>query len=354
MIRVQFAKAFPQARESAAFQISVEFEARSGVTVLYGPSGSGKTLTLDVIAGFALPDSGRILLDDRLLFDAGAKVSIPPRDRTCGYVFQNHALFPHMTVRENLVFAAHRLPRLERHRRIGELLERFRLADLAGRLPRQISGGQKQRASIARALMAEPRILLFDEPARGLDGELQTDLRALIGEMKRSLEIPILLVTHDFDECLELGDQVLIYSEGRIIHRGAPLDLLKNPGSPAVVRLLGGFHTHEAEVVALDPSRHASRVRILGHELAGPHLRGCFKGDRITLCTRPEELRLTDRPGDNRIRVTARSARDTPHAVRVDFGSNLIADIPRDIWANLREPGPVWLEIPPTSLRQLT
>src|SRR5580700_3383287 len=151
MLKVAVQKRFPAGPESAGFTLSVEFEAAPGVTVLYGPSGSGKTLTLDIVAGFVAADSGRILLNDRILFDSGARVHLPPRDRQCGYVFQNDALFPHMTVRNNLAFAASRLPRLERHRRIAELLDRFHIADLAGRMPHELSGGQKQRASIARS-----------------------------------------------------------------------------------------------------------------------------------------------------------------------------------------------------------
>ncbi len=354
MIDVHIAKTFPSSGpESKGFHLAVEFEAQPGVTILYGPSGSGKTLTLDAIAGFTRPDSGRILLDDRILFDAGAKFSIPPRDRNCGYVFQSHALFPHMTVAENLAFAAHRLPRLERHRRITELLERFYLSELAGRHPRELSGGQKQRASIARALIAQPRILLFDEPARGLDTELKSDLHDLILELKRTLNIPILLVTHDFDESLALGDRVLIYQDGTIIRRGTPLELLTNPGSTTVAKLVGGFNIYEAEVLALDPARHTSRIRIANQDLQGPHLRGCFKGDRVTLCNRPEDMRLVDRPGDNRIRVTALTATERPQSIRVDFGTHFIADIPRDHWATARETSPIWLHLPPDSLRQL-
>ena len=353
MIQAKIARNFPRGIDSTGFQLEVEFDADAGLTVLYGSSGSGKTLTLDAIAGFATPDSGRILLNNRILFDAEARVHVPPRDRNCGYVFQNHALFAHMTIRENMVFAAHRLPRLERHRRIADLLERFHLSDLAGRLPSEISGGQKQRASIARALIAEPQILLFDEPARGLDNELRADFHALLGEMKRSLQIPMFLVTHDFDECLALGDRVLIYDAGKIVHRGTPLDLLRNPGSATVAKLLGGFNLHEAEVLALDPGRQTSRLRIFGQEFQGPNLRGCFKGDRLTVCTRSEELLLVDRPGDNRIRVAPVSAVDRPQSVRVDFGNQLVADIPRRTWAELRETTPVWLEIPPSSIRQL-
>ena len=145
MIQFAIAKQFPKGPESAGFQLDIAFEVERGVTVLYGPSGSGKTLTLDAIAGFVTPSAGRIMLDGRILFDAGAKVNLPPQQRSCGYVFQNEALFPHMTLRQNLAFAAHDLPRLERHRAIGEMLERFRVAELAGAL----SGGTVGRAEAA-------------------------------------------------------------------------------------------------------------------------------------------------------------------------------------------------------------
>src|SRR5580698_1162977 len=184
MIKGSIVRKFPPGPESAGFHLEIEFEAAAGVTALYGPSGSGKTLTLDAIAGFIKPDSGRILSDDRILFDGESGVNLPPQQRSCGYVFQNYALFPHMTLRENLAFAAHSLPRLERHRRIAEQLERFKLTTLAGRYPHELSGGQKQRGSIARALIANPRVVLLDEPGRGLDAVLRTDLYTLIQELK--------------------------------------------------------------------------------------------------------------------------------------------------------------------------
>src|SRR5207342_2833788 len=142
----------------------------------FGPSGSGKTLTLDSIAGFVRPDDGRIILDDDILFDGPTGVYLPPQARNCGYVFQNYALFPHMTLRENLVFAAERRPRLERHRRVNDMLDTFRLADAAGRRPHEVSGGQRQRCSIARALIGGPKLLLLDEPAQGLDAPLRAEL----------------------------------------------------------------------------------------------------------------------------------------------------------------------------------
>jgi molybdate transport system ATP-binding protein len=349
MIRAAIRRHFAPGPDSAGFHLDIQFEAGRGVTVLYGPSGAGKTLTLDAIAGFVTPSAGRILLDDRILFDAEARVNLPPQHRSCGYVFQNEALFPHMTLRQNLAFAAHRLPRLERHRAIAEMLERFHVTSLAGRFPRELSGGQKQRGSIARALIARPKMILLDEPGRGLDNILRGELRAAILELKASLTVPVLLVTHDPEECFELADQVLIAEAGRIVHRGSPLELLRNPGTAAVARLLGDFNIYEAEVLTLDPVRQTSRLRMLGVEWNGPHLRGCFKGDRVSLCARPEELRIAAKPGDNRIRASLVRASERAQFVRADFGHQLIADVPRGEWAN--RPENVWIEIPAHALR---
>jgi molybdate transport system ATP-binding protein len=354
VIRVVIAKRFPPGPESAGFHLDVSLEAAAGVTVLYGPSGSGKTLTLDSIAGFVLPDAGRILLDDRILFDAAAGVNLPPQRRSCGYVFQNHALFPNMTLRENLAFAGDGLARLERHRRIAEQLEKFKLTDVAGRYPHELSGGQKQRGSIARALMPAPRIILLDEPARGMDAMLRGDLHGLIRDLRTTLHVPILLVTHDAEETFALADHVLIYDAGRIIHRGTPAELLNNPGTVRAARLMGGFNIFDADVIALDPGRQTSRLRLLGQEIDGPHLRGCFRGDRIAVCVRPEELRLTERPGDNRIRAELRSTVERAQSVRADFGSDLVVDVPRDVWNVFDRQTGWWIEIPRGGLRQIS
>lgn len=144
MIQARIRKTFPPRKDSSAFSLDVDFRAASGVTVLFGPSGSGKTMVLDSIAGFVRPDEGRILVEDAILYDGEAKVHLSPQARNCGYVFQNYALFPHMTLRENLAFAAERRPRLERHRRVNETIERFRLGEVAGRRPQELSGGQRQ------------------------------------------------------------------------------------------------------------------------------------------------------------------------------------------------------------------
>src|ERR1700690_833373 len=151
MLHARLRKFFAPKPDSAGFTLDLEFSATAGVTVLFGPSGAGKTLVLDSVAGFVKPDEGRVLLDDEILFDAAAGVCMPPQKRNCGYVFQNYALFPHMTLRENLMFAAERRPRLERHLRANDMLEKFRPAEATGRRPHEVSGGQRQRCCIARA-----------------------------------------------------------------------------------------------------------------------------------------------------------------------------------------------------------
>src|ERR1700677_641601 len=184
MIQARIRKQFAPGPDSAGFSLDLEFSAGAGVTVLFGSSGSGKTLTLDSIAGFVRPDEGRILLDDQILFDGAAGVHLQPRARHCGYVFQNYALFPHMTLRQNLEFAVERAPRLERHRRVNEMLERFHLQDAAGRRPHEVSGGQRQRCSIARALIGSPKVLLLDEPTQGLDTPLRTELYTALRQVR--------------------------------------------------------------------------------------------------------------------------------------------------------------------------
>src|SRR5262249_9577185 len=166
------------------------------------------------------PDEGRILVDDDLLFDGATGVHLAPQARHCGYVFQNYALFPHMTLRENLAFAVERRPRLERHRRVNEALERFRIAECAGLRPHEVSGGQRQRWSIARALIGAPKVLLLDEPAQGLDAPLRAELYDTLRQVRADFKTPILLVTHDLDECFELGEEMLVLSEGRLVQSG--------------------------------------------------------------------------------------------------------------------------------------
>ena len=283
MIEARIRKRFPAGPESAGFALDIEFKAGNATTVLFGPSGSGKTLTLDSVAGFMRPDEGRILLDNDILFDATAGVLIPSRKRRCGYVFQNYALFPHMTLRKNLEFAVENRPGLERRRRVNEMLEKFHLAEVSGRRPHEVSGGQKQRCSIARALIGSPRLLLLDEPARGLDAPLRSELYSILRQVRADYGVPILLVTHDLDEALQLGDEMLVMREGRLVQSGTPREVLEEPSNIEVARLLGLYNLLPVEIRALDPGRNSSRLRYQEFDLAGRTFRASDRRSGLDL-----------------------------------------------------------------------
>ncbi len=354
MIHARIRKQFPSGRDSAGFSLDVAFEAGTGTTVLFGSSGSGKTLTLDCIAGFTRPDDGRILLEDLILFDGPARVNLPPQRRNCGYVFQNYALFPHMTLRQNLEFAAERTPKLERHRRVQDMLDRFRLSGEAGRRPHEASGGQKQRCSIARALIGAPRILLLDEPAQGLDAPLRAEFYDVLRQVSADFDTPILLVTHDLDECLELGDHMLVVREGRLVQSGTPAAVVGSPATLEIARLLGIYNLVAGEIRGLDPGRNMSRVFCDEVELTGPYLPGHLIGDRVTLYVRRDALRALPRdgrPGPNQLPLELIRAVEKPSGVRLEFTGGIAVDMPRDKYsAGIRS----WVvEVPQSAIRVL-
>jgi molybdate transport system ATP-binding protein len=335
MIQARIRKSFPARPDAAAFSLEIEFQAGAGVTALFGPSGAGKTLTLDSIAGFVLPDEGRIMLDDEILFDAASGVCLPPRARHCGYVFQNYALFPHMTLRKNLAFAAERRPRLERHRKVNEMLERFHLTEVAGRRPHEVSGGQKQRCSIARALIGAPKLLLLDEPARGLDAPLRAELYALLRQVRTEFQTPIVLVTHNLDECFELADEMLFLRDGRLVQTGSPRAIADRPASVEIARLLGIFNLLAVEILELNPQQKLSRLRFGEHEITGPYFPGRLRGDRVWLCVRPEQLAVSARdgkPGPNQIPARLLRVIEMPRAVRLEFAGDFSVDLAPSEW----------------------
>jgi ABC-type Fe3+/spermidine/putrescine transport system ATPase subunit len=272
-------------------------------------------------------------------------------------VFQNYALFPHMTLRANLMFAADRLPRLERHRRVNEILERFHLKDVAGRRPHEVSGGEQQRCSIARALICAPKLLLLDEPARGLDAPLREDLYAVLRQVRAEFNLPILLVTHDLDECFTLGEEMFVLREGRIVQSGPPRKVLDQPAGVEVARLLGISNLFEAEIVALDPGRNTSRLRVRNLELNGSYFPGHLKGDRVWLCARAEELRAcpydASRLGPNLVSSRLLRVSERAQAVRLEFDGEFSVDVPREQYERQKDNREWLVEFPPHVLRVL-
>jgi molybdate transport system ATP-binding protein len=355
MIDARLIKRFAAGAETEPFDLDIHLQAGSGITVLFGPSGAGKTLTLNCIAGFTRPDEGRILVHDRLFFDAGTHVHLAPQQRRCGYIFQDHALFPHMTVRGNLRFAANvaRASRLNSHRRINELLEAFELTDLADRIPAQLSGGQKQRAAIARALIGEPRLLLLDEPARGLDARLRAAFYEVLHKTRERLQAPILLVTHDLDECFELADAVCLMDRGRVLQCGPPDQVFMRPESLDSARSLDLYNILPAEISALDPGRDTSRLRVFDQEVEGPYLPGHLIGDRGYLCMPRSEFKAlpaSSKPARNQLLLKVLGRARSPRGVRLEFEHGLSTTVSEVEFAALRGQDRLCLEIPPSAV----
>ncbi len=356
MIQARIRKEYAAGPDSAGFSLDIEFSAAAGVTVLFGSSGAGKTLTLDSIAGFVRPDEGRILLDDQILFDGAAGVHLPARSRRCGYVFQNYALFPHMTLRKNLEFAAERAPRLGRHRKVTEMLEKFHLTDVAGRRPYQLSGGQKQRCSIARALIGSPRVLLLDEPARGLDAPLRAELYSVLRQVRQEFGTPILLVTHDTEECFQLADEMVVMREGRAVQSGTPRKIFEQPANVDVARLLGLYNVLPVEIRLLDPGRNTSRLRYQDFELAGPYFPGRLIGDQVWLYVRPDQLSAAPRngrPAFNQIPATLLRTVEMPERLRLEFSGDITVEVASGAIENAATVKEWVVEFPSAGLRIL-
>ncbi len=229
---------------------------------------------------------------------------------------------------------AERRPRLERHRRVNEMLERFRLTETAGRRPHEVSGGQRQRCSLARALIGGPRLLLLDEPTQGLDAPLRMELYEMLRQVHADFQTPVLLVTHDLDECFELGNEMLVLLEGRIAQSGPPREVLDRPANLEVARLLGAFNLLPGEIRTLDPGRNSSRLKIGEHEIDGPYFPGRLEG-------RPRLHRLrsagaADRPPAQRPARTESNSRGAGASRRKAtvrppgvFGRHHRCDLPR-------------------------
>jgi molybdate transport system ATP-binding protein len=220
------------------FTLRVAFHAPPGITALFGPSGSGKTLTLRAVAGLASAARGRIVLDDRVLLDSGSGVDVPTRLRRIGYVFQQSALLPHLSVAKNVEFGIHAWPREARMARVAELLELVGLPAHGDRRPGGLSGGEQQRVALARALAPRPDLLLLDEPFAALDARVRSRLRAELLELHAATGVPMILVTHDLSEVRQLAGWLVVCDAGRTLGEGPVESLLGDPVDPALAPLL--------------------------------------------------------------------------------------------------------------------
>ncbi|MCG5241760.1 molybdenum ABC transporter ATP-binding protein [Azospirillum doebereinerae] len=204
------------------FQLDIAFTAEErGVTALFGRSGSGKTSVINAIAGLTRPDSGHIRIGGTTYFDSAARVDVAVEKRRVGYVFQDSRLFPHMTVRSNLEFGLRRVPAAERRIALGPVVDLLGLGHLLDRRPRGLSGGEKQRVALGRALLAQPRLLLMDEPMASLDAGRKAEILPYIERLRDEMNIPIVLVSHALDEVIRLATTMVLIGEGRVVASGS-------------------------------------------------------------------------------------------------------------------------------------
>ncbi len=286
-------------RRIGDFHLRPRFNAQDELVVLLGPSGSGKTLTLRAIAGLLAPDSGRIELPQGVVYDSAEGLHLPPQTRNVGYVVQDLALFPHLSVAENIGFALQDWPREQRRERVAELVELLGLHGLEERLPQATSGGQQQRVALGRALAARPRMLLLDEPFTALDASIREILRREVAQLQRRLGLATLFVTHDLQEAYAMADQIAIYDEGAVLQFGPRAEVFNRPASVRVAQLLDARNIFEGLVV----SKNEEFV-----EVETPWFRGRARadsdvnlGDEAALCVRPENVIITrhGRPPEN-------------------------------------------------------
>ncbi len=313
---------------------SIETELRLGlepppVLVLFGPSGAGKTTILRQIAGLDRPDEGRITFDGEIWSDTSSRTFIPPQKRRIGLLFQDYALFPHLSVRGNLAYGLQRDGGADP---LNELISLLRLDAFVDRRPAELSGGQKQRVALARTLASKPRLLLLDEPLSALDAPSREELRVELRSLLRRLGIPTILVTHDRIEALALGDRVAVLSEGRIRQCGPVADVFSNPESLDVARTVGVETVVEAKIVARDETMVTLRAgRALLHAVAPP-----VETEEVFVCIRADEVTLEPRgarqgSARNHLDATITAMIDEGAVVRVvlDCGFRLVAWVTR-------------------------
>ena len=226
-------------KQVSGFRLDIEFTANSTPLGLLGASGSGKTMTLRTIAGLDKPDRGRIVLHGRVLFDSAHGINVPARERRIGLLFQNYALFPHLTVAQNIAFGLRRVPEPERALRVEKQLAAVHLDHLARRYPASLSGGEQQRVALARALAVEPAALLLDEPFSALDTHLRSSVERQLRETLETYRGSTLFVSHNLEEAYRVCGELVVLAGGRVAARGPKEEIFRQPPTLEVARLTG-------------------------------------------------------------------------------------------------------------------
>jgi molybdate transport system ATP-binding protein len=346
---------------SDRFRLDVAFTAAPIVTNVFGASGSGKTTLLRCLAGLTRPDTGRIEIGDRPLFDADRGIDVAPPRRRVGYVFQHLALFPHLTIAGNVAYGLHGRPAPERRERVNEVAESFRIAPLLSRRPDEVSGGERQRAALARALVTDPDLLLLDEPLAALDHAIQARIMEDLRRWHERRRIPILYVTHSHREVFGLGEQVIVLEHGRLLASGSPHEVLDHPSHDVLASLAGFENVFDVVVTERGERSGTMRCRLgdTGPELevplapgdVGRALRIAIRAGDILLAV--EEPRGLSARNVLRGHVGDLSARGPAVVARVHAGATFVVHLTRGGAAalGLQAGDAVWLIIKTYSCR---
>ncbi len=315
-----------------AFELGLTLEVEAGrCLALAGPSGAGKTTALRIAAGLIRPDRGRVTCGEEIWLDTVRGIDVAPERRRCGYVFQDYALFPHLSAWQNVAYGLRDSPRSERRRHAETLLERFGMRELADARPGTLSGGEAQRVAVARALARSPRALMLDEPLSALDARTRASAARELGGVLREAGVPTLLVTHDFAEAAQLGDEVGVIDAGSIVQRGTATELAAKPRSPFVadftgaVVVTGQARAGDDGLTVVDLDAGAGTV-----SSAEPH-----RGGRVALSIYPWEITLLPAAGraegsaQNRVAAEVVSVTAVGSRVRVglEAGQPLTAEV---------------------------
>lgn len=284
-----------QLRQAAPFPLSVEFDAPPGsVTALFGPSGSGKTTVLRAIAGLHRPGEALVACGAQRWTDTASGIFLPAHRRPVGLVFQDYALFPHLTVREQLALALGHRPPAERPARIASLLALVHLEDLAGRRPASLSGGEQQRVALARALARDPAVLLLDEPFAAVDWTLRESLRRELAALQRQVSLTVLIVTHDFDDVARLASHLVVIERGSVSASGTVADLTSRNAVPGLGAAYEPAVVFDAQILAHEPARQLTRLQAGTLHLAVPSVSGAV-GSTVRIRIGAREVILASR-----------------------------------------------------------